>query len=575
MTAQQPASVSEPLPAGKLAKSTFRPDALAGFLVFLIAMPLCLAIARASGFPPICGIWTAVIGGVICSLISNSEMTIKGPAAGLIVIVYGAVVDLGADFGSGLADPERALLGYRLTLGIAVVAAALQIVFGLLKAGRLVDFFPLTPVHGMLAAIGLIIIAKQAYEVIGATPQRGAGPLQLLLAIPSAITQLNPVIALIGVLSLVILFGMPFIKSPWAKKVPAQFVVLVVASALAFFFNFQQDHTYSFGLFGSGVGSPSVYELGPRFLVNIPNVLSNPAEAFALPDFRGVFSVTGIKYIALFSLIGSLESLLSAKAIELQDPYRRKTDFDRDLLAVGVANLAAASIGALPMISEIVRSKANIDSGAQTRKANMFHGLFLLAFVLLFPGLIHHIPLAALGAMLVYTGYRLANPRSFLMTYRLGSEQLVVFLVTIIATLATDLLIGVGLGVLTKVAFHLWNGCPIQGLFRPQIEYRPQGGDRAVLTLHQSAVFSNWLSVSRAINDAAQRHDEVVLDLSQTLLVDHTVMEKLHQLSDDIERSGKKLNIVGLDSHATLSDHPLAARKNRNKRREDVPVGSA
>lgn len=165
-------------------RSSLRRDALAGFLVFLIAMPLCLAIARASGFPPISGIWTAVIGGVICSLISNAQLTIKGPAAGLIVIVLGSVVDLGNEFGAGLSDPQRAALGYQLTLGIAVVAALLQIVFGLLKAGRLVDFFPLTPVHGMLAAIGLIIIAKQAYEVIGVTPQRGAGPLQLLASLP-------------------------------------------------------------------------------------------------------------------------------------------------------------------------------------------------------------------------------------------------------------------------------------------------------------------------------------------------------------------------------------------------------
>lgn len=544
---------------------SLRRDALAGFLVFLIAMPLCLAIARASGFPPISGIWTAVIGGVICSLISNAQLTIKGPAAGLIVIVLGSVVDLGNEFGAGLSDPQRAVLGYQLTLGIAVVAALLQIVFGLLKAGRLVDFFPLTPVHGMLAAIGLIIIAKQAYEVIGVTPQRGAGPLQLLTSLPAAFTQVNPEIALIGFTSLAILFGMPLLKGKWIKAIPAQFVVLVVASALGLYLDLEHDHSYSLWFLGSLSGSSATFEVGPRFLVDIPHVLSNPLAAITFPDFRAVLSLTGFEYIALFSLIGSLESMLSAKAVELQDPWRRKTDFDRDLLAVGVANLAAASIGALPMISEIVRSKANIDSGACTRRANLFHGLFLLAFVLLFPGLIHHIPLAALGAMLVYTGYRLANPRSFLMTYRLGSEQLIVFLVTIIATLATDLLIGVGLGVLTKVAFHLWNGCPLSGLLRPQIEYRPQEGDRAVLTLHQSAVFSNWLAVSRAINDASRRHREVVLDLSRTRLVDHTVMEKLHQLSEEICRSGRKFHVVGLEQHCSLSNHPFAARKNSRR----------
>src|SRR5262245_57900008 len=164
-------------------------------------MPLCLAIARASGYPPIAGIWTAVIGGILCSLLSNSELTIKGPAAGLIVIVFGAVSELGNEFGAGLSDTEKAMVGYRLALGIGVTAGVIQILMGLLRAGRLADFFPLTPVHGMLASIGLIIIAKQAFEVLGATPEKGAGPLTLYASLPSAVAGMNPEIAIIGVVS--------------------------------------------------------------------------------------------------------------------------------------------------------------------------------------------------------------------------------------------------------------------------------------------------------------------------------------------------------------------------------------
>lgn len=548
-------------PAPPLAPAR-RFDLVAGFFVFLIAMPLCLAIARASGYPPVAGIWTAVIGGVICSLLSNSQLTIKGPAAGLIVIVYGAVTELGAEFGPGLSDTDRAFLGYKLALGIGVAAGLMQIVFGLLRAGRLADFFPLTPVHGMLASIGLIIIAKQSYEVLGATPAKGAGPLKLFADLPGAFGDINPEIALIGFVSLLILFGLPLLRhKSWAKKVPAPLVVLVAAIALGVAFDLEHKHTYLFPdrLFDSG--HLKEYEVGPRFLVDMPEVLKEPAAAFALPDFRGLATVTGFKYLMLFCLIGSLESLLSAKAIELLDPWRRKTNFDRDLLAVGVANTLASAVGALPMISEIVRSKANIDSGARTRQANMYHGLFLLAFVLLLPNLIHSIPLAALGAMLVYTGFRLASPAEFVRTYKVGSEQFVVFVGTVLATLATDLLIGIGVGIALEVLILLRHGCPLRGLLASAVDARPAGDGSVVLEVRRACVFSNWLGVRARILRAAESHTEIVLDLSRTRFVDHSTMEKLHLLEREFAASGKRFQVVGLGEHVPLSAHPLASRK--------------
>jgi MFS superfamily sulfate permease-like transporter len=545
--------------------SSLRNDVIAGFLVFLIALPLCLAIARASGFPPIAGIWTAVIGGVICTLLGNSELTIKGPAAGMIVIVLGAVTDLGAQFGQGLSDPEKVMLGYKLALGIGVVAAGVQILFGLFRVGKWVDFFPLTPVHGMLAAIGLIIIAKQSYEVIGVSATKGAEPLELLRDFPHALTQMNPGIALIGVISLVILFCFPYIRGERLKAVPAQFIVLVVALCMGLFMDLDHWHKYRLPFQLPGANPSTEFELGPRFLVDIPHVLKDASKAFALPDFRAITTQTGLKYIILFSLVGSLESLLSARAIELLDPWKRKTNYNRELLAVGFANLLSSMIGGLPMIAEIVRSKANVDSGGRTKNSNLFHGMFLLAFVLLIPGLIHKIPLAALGAMLVYTGFRLANPNEFVRVFKVGSEQFVVFVVTIIATLATDLLIGVGIGIGTKIAFHLWNGCPIQNIFRADVQGVVQDEQHVLLIVNHAAVFSNWLGLSQVIQENLKEYDSVVLDLSRTRLVDHTVMEKLHQATDEAKRAGKELKIIGLEGHRSLSSHPLSAKKGQRK----------
>ncbi len=563
------ASGPPPLEAGFF--PNFRPNVISGFLVFLIAMPLCLAIARASNFPPIAGIWTAVIGGVICTLLSNSQLTIKGPAAGLIVIVAGAVIEFGAEFGADLSDSERAFVGYKLALGVGVVAGVIQILFGLFKAGRLGDWFPLTPVHGMLAAIGIIIIAKESFTAMGVAPPKGAGPLELLVSIPGSIPKLNPEIAIIGLVSLLVLFGLPFVKNDVIRRVPAPLIVLLVGIGLGFAFDLEHTHKYLFHDSFFDTSHYSEYDVGPRFLVDMPNVLSNPASAFCLPDFRGIATETGIKYIILFALIGSLESLLSAKAIDLIDPWKRKTDLNRDLLAIGVANTMAAMVGALPMISEIVRSKANTDNGARTKYANLFHGLFLLAFVLAVPNLIHSIPLAALAAMLVYTGFRLASPREFVNTFRIGKEQFVVFVGTIVMVFATDLLIGVLTGIALEVLFHLGHGVPFRCLFRSYVETVYEDEQKVVLVVRRSAIFSNWLALKAAIHRVGDGK-EVVIDVSDTTLVDHSVMEKLHELEKELAVVGGRLTVVGLDSHAPLSSHPLSARK-RRRMRTHTPAG--
>jgi MFS superfamily sulfate permease-like transporter len=521
----------------------WRFDALSGFLVFLIALPLCLGISLACGYPAIAGIFTAILGGIFGGLLSNSELTIKGPAAGLIVIALGCVTEFGF---TGGRDPAADLQAYRLALGVGVAAGVLQILFGVFRAGILGELFPGAAVHGLLASIGIIIISKQFPIVLGHGSE--GEPLQLLAGIPHFIATMNPYVGLIGVIGLVILFAHSMIPNPSVKAVPAPMLVLLVTVPLAMAFDFGRQHGYTFG--------GREYELGPHLLVNVP---SNLFAAVAFPDFSGVASAIGLKYTILFSFIGSLESLLSAKAVEQIDPWRRKTNHDGDLLAVGVGNTAAALIGGLPMISEIVRSRANIDNGARTRFANMFHGLFLLLFVALVPAWINRIPLAALAAMLVFTGYRLASPQSFVHMYHVGREQLVIFVATIVGVLATDLLVGIAIGVAVKILIHLIRGVPLSALVRLNASVdRTAGG--VTVTVRDAAVFSTWLSLRRRLEALKSERGVVVVDLAGTKLVDHTVMDKLHEMAKEFREAGSDLVISGLERHWKVSDHPASAR---------------
>lgn len=524
-------------------KRNWKADALSGFLVFLIALPLCLAISLACGYPAIAGVFTAIIGGILSAFISNSEMTIKGPAAGLIVVALGCVTEFGFTAG---ADPVADMQAYRLALGVGVVAGFSQILFGIFKAGILGEFFPTAAVHGLLASIGVLVIATQFPIMLGL--QSTGTPIERLLAIPGYFLEMNPVIAMIGGVSLFIMFGFQFIKNPKLKIIPAPMLVLLVAVPLGLYFDIGREQIISFG--------GEDHELGPRFLVNVP---SDMFSALTFPDFSGVMTSVGIKYIIMFSLIGSVESLLSAKAVDQIDPWRRKTNLDKDLLAVGIGNTLAAFVGGLPMISEIVRSKANIDNGARTRFANMFHGIFLLAFVALVPFLINQIPLAALAAMLVFTGTRLCHYSEFVHMYKVGREQLIVFVSTIIGVLATDLLVGIGIGILVKAIIHILNGTPIGSLVKSSIEVGDSSGDTANIKVRRSAVFSTWIALKLVI--ARQEANKVVVDLSETKFVDHTVIANLHALKTEFEETDRELSIVGIDGHRRLSSHPLTALK--------------
>ena len=543
------------IPRGNLKGFTeyFKNDFLAGCLVFLIALPLCLGISLASGFPPLAGVFTAIIGSVIATVFSNSELTIKGPAAGLIVIVVGCVEAFGGD---GRFDALSAadVDAYRAALAVGVVAAILQIAFGFFRAGVLGDFFPVSAVHGMLAAIGVIIIAKQIPVALGV--QASGEPLELLKEIPHFIAQANPAIAFIGAISLLIMFLWPLLgkTSKIAKRIPSPVVVLLLAVPMGMFFDLTAEHDYVF----QGV----VYKLDDHFLVDMPDRAFGMFTEITTPNFHALKEPKAWTWVFMFFVIGSLESILSAKAVDLLDPWKRKANMDRDIIAVGIGNFFCSCVGGLPMISEIVRSKANIDNGAKTRFANFWHGMFLLSCVALLPMALHRIPLAALAAMLVYTGYRLAHPSEFLNVWKIGREQLIIFVTTLVAVLATDLLIGIAIGIAVKFIIHLANGVPLYSLFRSGLEVIEENPETVRIKLGKSAVFSNWIALRRQLESRGllERHN-VILDMTETNLVDHSVMDKLHEMEEDFHQHSLVLTILGLESLQPLASHEYAARK--------------
>ncbi|GII66796.1 sulfate transporter [Sphaerisporangium krabiense] len=529
-----PAAPGRPSPSGFP-----KADVKSGFLVFLIALPLCLGIALASGFPPVAGVLTAIVGGVLVSLLGSAPLTIKGPAAGLIVIALGAVQELGGG-----------AVGYRRALAVGVVAAAVQILFALCRVATVGVAMSPSVVHGMLAAIGVIIISKQAHVALGVKP-RHTDPLGLLAEIPHSLVNANPRILLLGGVALVIMFGMPLIRARWARTVPAPLIVLAVTVPLGLWFGLATPHDYRF--------ASTVHHLGPEYLVRLPGTL---LDAVAFPDFSVILTATSLKYVVMFALIGTIESTLTVIAVDSMDPLKRSSDLNRDLLALGTGNLLSALIGGLPMISEIVRSRANVDAGATSRWSNFSHGAFLLLFVALVPGLLQTIPLAVLAAMLVYTGTRLASPREFLRARRIGLDQLALFLTTLLVTLATDLLMGVAAGLALKLVLHLLRGVPVPAFLRPRAE-ATRTGQTLHVRIPRAAVFTTLLPLRRTVNLAGAEGPltDVIVDVGDAAVVDHTFLAGVDTMSR--EWPATTLTVTGLDRLRPVSSHPHATRRRR------------
>lgn len=514
-------------------KAHFKDDLLAGFSVSLIALPLCLGIAIASGFPPLAGLITAIVGGMIASRISGTFVTISGPAAGLIVISLGAAESMGG------AGADAGFAGYPHALGAIVIAGFIMALFGLLKVGKVGDYFPVAAVHGMLAAIGIIIIIKQIFPAIGVAPPKGE-ILEVVAEIPAALADLNPYASLLALITLCILIVHPLLKIKLIKAIPAPMWVLLITIPVAFL-----------------VGHDNLS------LVRMPHSLLGE-DGIQFPSFEKIGESAFWIAVTGFALVSGIESMLSAKAVDTLDPYKRTSNLNKDLISMGTGSSVAASIGGLPMISEIVRSSANVNNGAKTQWSNFFHGSFLLVYLLIGVAVIELIPVAALAAMLVFTGFRLASPKEFRHMFKIGLMELEIFLVTLVAVLATDLIIGIAIGILFKYILVIFKGAKPGELFRSRfkVEY---SGDKKVIRLSGVQIFSNYLSLKKKLDSGTKNHKELVLDFSNVLFVDHTVMEHLETYARKAEERSVKVTIDNIEGLNPVSDHPLAARDRNAK----------
>jgi len=512
-------------------KTYFVDDATAGFIVFLLALPLSLGIAKASEVPPIMGLITAIIGGLIVSFFTGSRLSIKGPAAGLIVIVAGSV----QAFGGGT-------LGWKLALGAMFVSGIVQILFGVFKMGKFVDFFPLAVIHGMLAAIGVIIIAKQVPILLNIDPEltKGLNPLVLLGNIPKFVANLDPVVSILGVICLAIMLLWPNVKHPVLHKIPAAILVLLISIPYAVYFNF------------IGMGSET--------LVSVGNIIDSIAVHI---DFGGI-EQTGIfiKFVIMFALVGSIESLLTVKGIDLLTPDNESSNSNKDLIAIGIGNTIAAIVGGIPMISEVARSSANVSNGAKSRWANFYHAFFLLFFALAAYSILEMIPTTALAAMLIAVGYNLAHPKHWIKNFKIGPEQLVFFIITIIVTLIQDLLVGVGVGIVAKLIYHMLRGVSIRYLFWSQIEVEPKEAVYCV-RIHNSAIFSNYMGLKTKLSKIPPEKTIRIRFENDCKLIDHSVMESLEYFKLNYETMGGKVIFEQLEEFKPFSDHKLAGRNRR------------
>ncbi len=504
-------------------------DVPAGLVVFLVALPLCLGIALASGAPLMSGLVTGIMGGLVAGLASGSHLAVSGPAAGLTVIVLDGIEDMGS---------------FEIFLVAVVLAGVIQLVLGFLRAGIIGHYFPSSVIQGMLAAIGLILILKQIPHFLGVDQdffgdysffQRDG--LNTFSEIGYAVENIGEGSLIIGVISLglIILWVQPFMsKVKFLSAIPSALLVVVVGIGLSLFFE-----NFLPGL-----------AISPRHLVQIPSIqnLSDVQQELSFPDFAAAFDGATIRLTLrvafTVAIIASLETLLCVEATDKMDPHKRKTPYSRELKAQGLGNLLAGLIGGIPMTAVIVRSTANLDAGAKTKMAAFYHGIFLLASLLLIPRVLNLIPLSALAAILLYIGYKLARPVIFKKQWKLGANQFIPFIVTIVAILFTDLLIGICIGMAVGVYFILRANYEAPFSFNTSND-----GERTHYEIHLSehVSFLNKASLASTL-DSIPAHSVVDIHGDNTRHIDYDVLEVIsdfrqHAAEHDILLSFKNLHV--------------------------------
>lgn len=474
----------------------YKHDVPSGLVVFLVALPLCLGIALASGAPLFSGILTGIIAGCVTAVISGSKYSVSGPAAGLTVIVLNAI--------TGLGSFESFLLA-------VVLAGALQVLMGTLKAGIIGLYFPSSVIKGMLAAIGIILILKQIPHLFGDDLKamtdinfNRADGRDTWDEFVYALGHIHKGAIMVGLLSIGIMLFWDKILTPrflGLRFLPSALVAVIVSVLInAFFLSgtsivIESEHLVSLPDFGS---------LGLKGLI-------------LLPDFSAILDLQVWKVAVVIALIASLETLLSLEAVDKLSPDKSNAPKNRELLAQGIGNMMAGLLGGLPMTAVIVRSSTNIHAGARTKMSAIYHGVLLLTTVLTIPAILGLIPLATLAAILLIVGFKLTMPALYASQWKLGWRHFVPFVGTVIAILLTDLLVGIIIGMVLSTLLLRPN---IRKAFHYHEEDQPlTGKKRILLRLSEKISFLNKAGLKRALDDIPEQ-SEVVIDASGTRDID-------------------------------------------------------
>jgi len=517
-------------------------DLIAAVSVSLIALPLSLGIALAAGAPAMSGILSAIVGGVVTTLYRGGHISVNGPAKGVIAVILLGIALM--DDGSGQA--------FNYVLAAIVVSGAIQVLLGLLKLGRLADIFHSSVIHGILAAIGIIIFAKQIHVALG-TDSDSPSIVQNLIDAFVYLPQANPFVVIIALVGLLLLLFHSKISYKFFHILPAPMWVIALSIPFVYLFNFFDQQTISF------LGK--AYEVGPHLLLDIPD---NIMDSIMHPNFGKINTIEFWTTVVSILIITSIESLAIAKAVDKIDPYKRKTDLNKDLTGIGLSTIAAGMIGGLPIIAVIIRSTVNIHNGAKTKWSNMYQGLLLLLFIVVLSPVMRQVPLCAFAILLVYTGFKLASPAVFKQIYNQGIEQLIFFVGTMVLTLYTNLLIGLLGGLLLAMIIHmLLAKVSIPQFFKmvyrsgSDLIKKPNGSYD--IKVKGIANFLGILKIDKMVSQIPSGVD-VNIDLSETRLVGITYMDYIVDYLKMQKNTGGKVIIKGLDSHVSSSTHNRALK---------------